>query len=604
MVCMRRLFASLAFVAVLLAVPQTALAVGPVTITTPPPLPTPFYTSSPAITIGWSDATDAIIYRVFRADDPGCTSYTNISGDIIIPGTLTYADSLATAGQGTYCYQVQAQDALVGVTTSAAVTIVYDAIPPLFTGVSRTGEEGCSTPFTVTAATATDASPVTFVADVVPPLLTGPLPYIPTGNPYDLVQVMVTATDAAGNTSNSAAVSGRIADGTGPTDPPTLEVTTDPGAQQATLNWDPVTAEGAPVAQYRLRTKGPQGLKNQNFSVMPVVVTGLQVDATYEFTLDAQDQCFRFGPTSVRLVRLNDTTPPTSPILATPSFDPATKVVNLSWVAASDNIQVDHYDILRNGVPINATDATVFTDPSPGEHTLLSYVVRAVDTNGNSTESAPAPVQTPDWTKPTTPLPTPTPDGNTVTLRWPPARDNVGVVGYSVERDGRPAGTMTAAVHLFRDFNLTTGPHVWRVTARDGAGNESTSVPVSLTIKKPVSRASFLAMRMAGNGHRAARYALSGPARLLVDLRVVGTLAKPTLRLYVKSGRARITVWRGTPGSSAPRLRLGSALARRGYVTIRLGRALHSGRIRLVLIASGRIVIVNTDARKPAMKAG
>ena len=75
-----------------------------------------------------------------------------------------------------------------------------------------------------------------------------------------------------------------------------------------------------------------------------------------------------------------------------------------------------------------------------------------------------------------------------------------------------------------------------------------------------------------------------------------------SLRLYIKSGRGRITVWRH---SARPRraLRLGSALARRGWVTIRLGRTLHAGRIRLVLIASGRVVVVGTEARKPTMKA-
>ena len=72
----------------------------------------------------------------------------------------------------------------------------------------------------------------------------------------------------------------------------------------------------------------------------------------------------------------------------------------------------------------------------------------------------------------------------------------------------------------------------------------------------------------------------------------------------MKSGHGRITVWRGTPGSSAPRMRLGSALARHGYVTINLKRTLHTGRIRLVLIASGRMVIIGTGAHKPKMKAG
>ena len=200
---------------------------------------------------------------------------------------------------------------------------------------------------------------------------------------------------------------------------------------------------------------------------MPVVVTGLQVDATYKFTLDAMDQCNRFGPSSVRLVRLNDTTPPTSPILATPSFDPASAGRETLLGRRQRQHPGRPLRVFRNGVPIDATDATVLTDPAPPEHALLSYVVRAVDTNGNSTESAPAPIQTPDWTRPSAPLPTPSRDGNTVTLRWPPARDNVGVVGYDVERDGRQVGTMTGAVHLFRDFNVSATTHIWRVTARE-----------------------------------------------------------------------------------------------------------------------------------------
>ena len=109
---------------------------------------------------------------------------------------------------------------------------------------------------------------------------------------------------------------------------------------------------------------------------------------------------------------------------------------------------------------------------------------------------------------------------------------------------------------------------------------------------------------MVGGGSGAARYSLEARGRLLVDLRVVGTVRKPRLRIYVTSGRGRVTVWRGTPGSSAPRLRLGSALVRRGYVTVRLNRTFHAGRSRLVLIAGGRVVIVGKGAHKPSMKAG
>ena len=155
---------------------------------------------------------------------------------------------------------------------------------------------------------------------------------------------------------------GRILDASGP-GPVSLEVTTDPGQQRASLAWDPVVTDGAPV-HYRLRTKGPLGPTQTQYGlVSPVVQQNLQVDATYEFTLDATDACNR-TTSSVRLVRLNDATPPSAPIVAGPSFDPRREVGQaLAWVAASDNIQVDHYSILRDGVPLGATDATHLRRP-------------------------------------------------------------------------------------------------------------------------------------------------------------------------------------------------------------------------------------------------
>ena len=123
-------------------------------------------------------------------------------------------------------------------------------------------------------------------------------------------------------------------------------------------------------------------------------------------------------------------------------------------------------------------------------------------------------------------------------------------------------------------------------------------------IPKTVNKAALVSVQLAGKSKRTARYSLAGRARLLVDMRIQGTLQKTKLRLYVKSGRGRITVWRGTPGSSSPRLRLGSRLAKHGYVTINLKRTLHSGRVRFVVIASGHLVVMGTGAHKPKLKVG
>ena len=165
---------------------------------------------------------------------------------------------------------------------------------------------------------------------------------------------------------------------------------------------------------------------------------------------------------------------------------------------------------------------------------------------------------------------------------------------------------MTAALRVFQDINVPVGPHNWVVRARDAANLSRDSIPKWLVIKKLRAGATLVGLKMAGASAAAARarYSLAGPARLLLDVRIVGTLRKAVLRIYVQSGKGRITVWRGTPASSSPRERLHSALSRHGYVSIHLGRTLHAGRTRLVLIASGRMVIVGSGRHKPSLRAG
>jgi hypothetical protein len=192
-----------------------------------------------------------------------------------------------------------------------------------------------------------------------------------------------------------------------------------------------------------------------------------------------------------------------------------------------------------------------------------------------------------------------------VTLHWPAAKDNVGVVRYDILRDDKVKDSVPGGVRAYKDLNVPAGLHTWRVRALDDAGNSADSAPQTLKVVKPHSSARVVSLKMVGSKHGIlARYSLAGPARLLLDLRVIGTLPKAVLRVYVQNGKGRITVWRGVPGSSAPRQRLHSALVRHGYVTIRLGRTFHSGRIRLVLITSGRMVVVGTGKHEPSIKAG
>jgi hypothetical protein len=425
MLGMRRLLAPVAALAVALLAPSAALAATAPTITGPAPAPAPVYTQGTAITLTWNSVGVLVTYRVFRSNAAGgaCPAdladagATQRSVDMAMVDATSFPDSMT---EGAYCYYVQADDLLPGgQANSAPLLAVSDDTDPVITAVTPTGADGCGPVafgVPVNGVAVTDTSPVTILANGQP------LPYIPPDPPYTAVPPFnVIATDAAGNVSAPFAVpGGHTMDTTGPAQV-SLEVTTDPGQQRASLAWDAVPPDGAPV-QYRLRTKGPLGPTQTQYGlVSPVVQQNLQVDATYEFTLDATDACGR-TTSSVRLVRLNDATPPSAPLVAGPSFDYGAKSVKLSWVAASDNIQVDHYSILRDGVPLGATDATTFVDASPPQHSDLTYIVRAVDTNGNTTNSAPALIMTPDWTAPTAPVPgRPTVKGTTVTLQWPPS---------------------------------------------------------------------------------------------------------------------------------------------------------------------------------------
>jgi hypothetical protein len=600
---MRRLLVSVAFLAALLVVPSAALATTPPNVTAPQ---SPFGTTTGTVELHW-DPVVLITYRVLRSLTPVtgvCDPAAPGDATEVMPATVgasTFTDDLTSVGQNRYCYWVEANDLISSAADSSPVLVTYDSVAPGTPAVVQSNDNGCGAPWTIQSASATDnVGPLTYTANG------NSLPYQPgTGPPFEGINVTVTATDAAGN-ATSFVVSGHTLDSTRPP-APVLEVTTDPAQQKATLTWDNTAPDdGAEIQEYRVRERGPQGLVTSSLlhSINSLAFPNLQVDATYEFTLDAHDVC-GFGSTSVRLVRLNDTTPPSTPIVAQPAYSPASRAVSLSWVPSTDNIQIDHYQVIRNGIPLAATDANVFTDTAPPQASTQNYVVRAVDTNGNIADSDGKSAKIPDWTPPTAPIAGVKANGTTVTVTWSAAADNVGVVGYDVLRDGRAVASMTGAVRTYVDRNVPVGPHMWVVRARDDAGNGADATGQSLIVRKPHVTATVVALKMAGALRGgAARYAIKGPARLLLDVRIVGTLKKAQLRVYVQSGEGRITVWRGTPGSSSPRERLHSALARHGWVTIKLGRTLHTGRTRLVLIASNRMVIVGKGKHKPSMRAG
>jgi hypothetical protein len=71
-----------------------------------------------------------------------------------------------------------------------------------------------------------------------------------------------------------------------------------------------------------------------------------------------------------------------------------------------------------------------------------------------------------------------------LTINWPAANDNVGVIGYRIWLNGFEVGATSETQARLRWFNDDRDEHVVQIRALDAAGNQSRSSP-TLVIKRP-----------------------------------------------------------------------------------------------------------------------
>jgi chitodextrinase len=114
--------------------------------------------------------------------------------------------------------------------------------------------------------------------------------------------------------------------------------------------------------------------------------TSLKVDAIRADTNTVFDTTTITAPGSTPA----DTTPPTAPTGVSATAASSSRV-DVSWTAATDNVGVTAYDVLRDGVKVNTADitGTTFADTTVAPSTTYQYTVRARDAAGNSAVSAP-----------------------------------------------------------------------------------------------------------------------------------------------------------------------------------------------------------------------
>jgi chitodextrinase len=163
------------------------------------------------------------------------------------------------------------------------------------------------------------------------------------------------------------------------------------------------------------------------------------------------------------------------------------QAVLLIWDAASDNVGIDHYQILRDGSDIGTTTTTSFTDNTVSQSTDYSYQVVAYDAAGNHTSSVALSVSVPASSGPDTQPPTAvsnltsTATSQSVSLSWNAASDNIGIDHYQINRDGTSIANTSATTYI--DTGVSEGTdYTYHVIAFDAAGNNTASnaLPVSV----------------------------------------------------------------------------------------------------------------------------
>jgi len=198
----------------------------------------------------------------------------------------------------------------------------------------------------------------------------------------------------------------------------------------------------------------------------------------------------------------DDTSPPTAPG-SLGSINVTATAAGLTWAAASDNVGVVGYQVLRNGQTLTTVAGTSFNDTGLTPSTLYAYQVVAVDAAGNASLPAPLSLSTPAL--PDT-LPPSTPAGLTasaittssLSLAWTASTDNVAVTGYQVRRGGVLLATVSSP--SFADSGLSPATlYTYQVVALDAAGNAS--APASLSVSTAAGSGTTVLRINAGGGN-------------------------------------------------------------------------------------------------------
>jgi chitodextrinase len=427
------------------------------------------------VVLTWSPAADdasAVAYRVYR------------NGALLGTTTATTWTNTTVASGTTYTYSVRAIDSAgnLGDSTPGLAMTTPDTVapaPPASLAVEARPNPGR---VELTWPAATDDVGVTayelsrdgaVLATVTTTSYTDAAVAGTTTYSYAVV-----ALDAAGNRSSAATATATTPDLTAPGVPaPTATAYGD----RVALAWSAATDDVGVTAYDVYR----DGTLLASVASTSYTDTAVAQGAAYTYAVRARDAAGNVGAAGTVSATVPDATAPSAPggLAATSSSGR----VGLTWSAASDNVGIAAYEVLRDGALVARVTATSYADTAVVQGRTYGYSVRAVDAAGNRGPSAAASVTVADTTAPSVPaglraqaLSSPP----RVALAWSASSDNVGVRGYRVYRDGVLVATTSGT--SFTDTGVRgSRTYRYQLTAYDAAGNASgATVSVSATTPK------------------------------------------------------------------------------------------------------------------------
>jgi fibronectin type 3 domain-containing protein len=324
------------------------------------------------------------------SDDVGVTSVDLVVDGVAVaaadPSSPSVPWDSASVGDGTHTLQFQAADAAGNVGRSSRITVVarnFDFTAPS-TPIGLNGALSGATGVQLSWQASTDNNAVagyhvyrdaTLVATV-----TDGTAYLDTGLGYGTTySYQVDAFDASANSSASGdavAVRTPSRDTTAPSVPLGLKATV--RSSSVTLAWT-ASHDDVGVAHYSVyRGTTLIGAPMQ----ATFVDTGLAQGKTYSYSVTATDAAGNSSAKSSTLsVKVPDTTSPTTPTSFTGKA--GSKSVTLTWKAATDNVAVTGYYVLRDGVRIATVTGVTYSNTGLKSGVKHAYAVRSCDAAGN-----------------------------------------------------------------------------------------------------------------------------------------------------------------------------------------------------------------------------